>query len=226
MKNKAKNFWEKRAAELLLNENSELGIWQSTSLTSSEEEALKRRNLEIEHLEKALELLPSISEMNLLEIGCGVGRLTTFFAQKFSHVYATDYIADFLAIASQKAEEENLKNITFRHLESDQALPEWKVNCRAICGVLSYLNDDDYFKTLSSAKNAEYLIIKESVGVNERLELEDHFSEQLNCNYNAIYRQKDELIKDVQNLGYNLIMDNLVEAHREETNIRIFVFKK
>ena len=225
MKDEIKKFWTERATGLMW-EGPDLGTWQSTSLTSSEQEAMEVRTNEIKHLKKALKLIPHFSEMNALDVGCGTGRLTVFLAQQFKHIYATDYTVEFLYIAKMKAQERRITNISFNHLKSHEVMAEWEYDCCIMTGILQYLVDEDYFKTLDLIGKGKYAIVKESVGVNERLELQDHYSEELKAEYSAIYRHEDEIVKDIESLGYRTLMNQLVEAHRKETNKRIFVFEK
>ena len=225
MNQAVKEFWEGRAKRLVEN-NGDLGMWQSTSLTATETDASQRRDLEIGALEEALKVIPNTQDLNLLDIGCGTGRLTIPLSKRFKKVYATDFMQRFLDLAKQNAIEEGRSNITFLSSQSHEVGPDWKYHCCTICGVLLCLDDLSYQKTLHTAQRADYVIVKESVGVEERYELQNHFSEALQTQYNAIYRSRTEIIHDFQCAGFNVLMDELVEAHREETNIRIFVFAR
>ena len=224
MKNEVKNFWSERADKHMW--KGELGKWQTTSLTQSEDEARKRRRDELRHLKEALTLIEGAESMKLLDVGCGTGRLTIFLAENFEHVYATDYTREFLAVAKQEAETLRIGNITFKHQNADESNDDIEFDCCSFCGILQYLTDEEYERALERTKSAKFFIVKESVGVDKRIELEDHYSEELGTNYSAIYRNKDQIIKDFESLGFGTIMDELVAEHREETNMRIFVFKK
>ena len=225
MKQAVKEFWEGRVKRLGKNDG-DLGMWQSTSLTATEMDANQRRDIEVAALEEALNVLPNTQDLSLLDIGCGTGRLTVPLSKHFKEVYATDFMQSFLDLAKQNANEANQKNITFLCRQSHEVDPNWKYHCCTICGVLLCLEDSLYHKTLDTAQRADYVVVKESVGVHARYELKDHFSEALQTNYNAIYRSRAEIVHDFQCAGFNVLMDELVEAHREETNIRIFVFAR
>ncbi len=225
MKWEVRRFWEQRARRANQPDGG-LGLWQSTCLTNSEESAVERRNLEMRALENAGQLLPDTSAFNLLDIGCGTGRLTMHLAGFFIQVYATDYMANFIDIAKTKAAAEGVDNIHFKCAQSHEIERNWRVQCCSVCGVLCYLDDTCYYSTLETAQKADYVIVKESVGVKERFELKNHYSEVLGTEYNAIYRSRKEIVGDFESAGFDLLMDELVEAHRKETNIRIFVFQR
>ena len=173
-----------------------------------------------------LNLRAEAKDLTIADIGCGTGRLTIPLSKRFKKVYATDFMQRFLDLAKQNAIEGSRSNITFLSSQSHEVGPDWKYHCCTICGVLLCLDDSSYQKTLHTAQRADYVIVKESVGVEERYELKNHFSEALQTQYNAIYRSRTEIIHDFQCAGFNVLMDELVEAHREETNIRIFVFAR
>ena len=102
MNQAVKEFWEGRAKRLVEN-NGDLGMWQSTSLTATETDASQRRDLELGALEEALKVIPNTQDLNLLDIGCGTGRLTIPLSKRFKKVYATDFMQKFLDLAKQNA---------------------------------------------------------------------------------------------------------------------------
>ncbi|KAI3388955.1 hypothetical protein SNEBB_002866 [Seison nebaliae] len=51
----------------------------------------------IEHdTEEILESLPTIKDMNILELGCGIGRFTACLANEAKHITAVDFVGSFL----------------------------------------------------------------------------------------------------------------------------------
>jgi hypothetical protein len=67
-----------------------------------------------------------------------------------------------------------------------------------LMGLLIYLNDQDIIQTLRKvitvASTNCLLMIREPVGIDERLTIKEHFSEDLEQFYNAIYRTEKELL--------------------------------
>ena len=105
--------------------------------------------------------------------------------------------------------ERNLRNYTEKKLivgvfqkflsrlkENDETIPFDKI---FVNGVFMYLNDKDYAQALKDihsvcAQHCE-LYIKESMGIEKRLTLNQIYSESLTQNYSAIYRSIEEYRK-------------------------------
>lgn len=66
-------------------------------------------------------------------------------------------------------------------------------------GILMYLNDTELADTLAQIERISQehtvICIREPIGISKRLTLKDFFSEELEDNYNAIYRTRQELQK-------------------------------
>jgi len=66
--------------------------------------------------------------MTVADVGTGIGYMLPFLSRavgRQGHVYAEDIFDDFLASAKQRAENQNLQNITFvKGSETDPSLPE------------------------------------------------------------------------------------------------------
>jgi len=66
--------------------------------------------------------------MTVADLGTGIGYMLPFLSRavgRQGHVYAEDIFDDFLASAKQRAENQNLRNITFvKGSETDPGLPE------------------------------------------------------------------------------------------------------
>lgn len=62
--------------------------------------------------------IPSAKLSRCVELGCGVGRVTTPLAKRFANVLALDISSAHLHIARAHAAAENIGNIEFRHLDA------------------------------------------------------------------------------------------------------------
>ena len=66
-----------------------------------------------------------------------------------------------------------------------------------------YLNDGDLLDVLGQIERScdvhAIICIREPLGINNRLTLKNDFSEELQDNYNAIYRTREELMEFLDN---------------------------
>lgn len=91
-------------------------------------------------------------------------------------------------------------------------------------------------KAIAAVSDRKSIIcIREPIGVEECLTLKEHFSEELDDNYNAIYRTRDELMKIFKNTliynGFTLKKEGFLYEeknlnNRKETSQYYFVFEK
>jgi 2-polyprenyl-3-methyl-5-hydroxy-6-metoxy-1,4-benzoquinol methylase len=59
---------------------------------------------------------PIESVKDMIEYGCGVGRVTHWFARRFGHVHAVDISRNHLRIAEQSTAEAGARNVTFHQV--------------------------------------------------------------------------------------------------------------
>lgn len=75
------------------------------------------RNLQVYEKKLALTQQFLRPEMNVLEFGCGTGSTALIHAPYVKHIKATDFSQNMIAIAKQKATDQNIQNITFECAE-------------------------------------------------------------------------------------------------------------
>lgn len=102
-----------------------------------------------------------------------------------------------------------------------------------------YLNDNDVIEMLQQIERCcekeAVICIREPIGIEERLTLKDYYSDELKCDYNAIYRTRDEIkeiLKDTL-LNKNFAIETerfLFEAdelnNRKETKQYYYILKR
>lgn len=215
-----KDFWKKRAEQAKI---GKIDPWQATSLTVSEEAAEKRREQDVKYIFEAIHRICEPLS-SALEIGCGTGRITRELAPIFSSVDAIDYEQDFVDVAK-----EQLKGFSNVKVYCDNALnfdKSSKYQCCVIAGLFNYLVDDEFEELIRQISHIPYVVLKESVGTFQTYELDDsHFSEEMNSTYTAKYRSVTELINSFAENGFSLRYTDVVEEHRKETHLRVFLFK-
>ena len=82
--------------------------------------------------------------MNVLEFGCGTGSTAMIHAPYVKYIKATDFSKNMIAIAKQKAADENIQNITFECAEITD-FDEQKEQFDVILGlnILHLLEDEE-----------------------------------------------------------------------------------
>lgn len=154
--------------------------------------------------EKAL-LLPKLdlkTTSRVLDIGCGTGRWTGLLAPEVASYHGTDFAAGLIDLA--RADHGASLNVRYSVVASDaislQTLNElYGFDRIVVLGLLIYLNEDDVRETLrrivAVATPECRLLIREPVAIGERLTIKEHFSDDMEQEYNAIYRTEEELLQ-------------------------------
>ena len=206
------NFYEQRAK----NTKSLKAVLLNERLPSNA--AVVRNKMEFENLKIYL----GDRQYNVLDIGCGMGRWAENLQDKYIISYdGIDFSQNFIQNAKERFKDD--KRIAFYRMSAtklDRKKLKGKYDLIIITGVCMYINDEDLPILLKNINEllecGGILYIQESVSVlDERLTLKDFYSNELQCNYSAIYRTINE---------YDAILDNiedfefLVDSHRD--NIR------
>ena len=85
------------------------------------------------------------------------------------------------------------------------------------------------------AEKETILCIREPIGINERLTLKEHFSEELGDTYNAVYRTRDEIFDYLNRIfisaGYvmkeeDFLFHNTDLSNRKETAQYYFLLER
>lgn len=190
-------------------------------------------------------LLPLLSldcESRILDVACGIGRWYDAIDEDIKEYCGIDFCGDLIKVA--KARHQDLSNVDFltgSATELEQILEQNEkgtFNRILMMGILLYLNDTELLSVLQQichvAEPGTILCIREPIGIDDRLTLKDFYSEELDDNYNAIYRTRDELMSIFNNTLLSagfcveregwLFEDSL--NNRKETAQYYFVFRR
>ncbi|MEQ1602946.1 MAG: class I SAM-dependent methyltransferase [Methylophilaceae bacterium] len=147
----------------------------------------------------ALPLLKLTGKESLLDIGCGIGRWAHLLHHKVKYYMGIDFSQGLIAIAKQQIRASNVAFFT----ASAEELGCAEVKLHApfdrilIAGLLIYLNDDQIMALLNDIRKIVakdcLIYLREPIALEERLTLNQFWSEELSANYSAIYRTENDL---------------------------------
>ena len=186
--------------------------------------------------EKKAELKIDFENKKILEIGCGIGRWAEVFHDKCDSYLGIDYSEDLIEIAKENYNYDNchFQVLSASQLDTADLLVSAPFDIVIITGVLIYFNDDTIKKMIkdlnSLCASNKTIYIRETLSFLEtRLTLKDFFSENLEADYNAIYRTDDEFLDFIKGIDGNItietgeIFDEL--KNFTETGYKYFLIK-
>lgn len=222
--NSTKEFWENRA-----NNINNL----QTVLLGSDKTGIEQ-NTRNEHEKLIVEsVVKQIKNPRILDIGCGIGRWAENLINQFDSYTGVDFSEGFINFASEKfANYSNIKFYNSSILNLDKEILNSKFNFIICTGVLMYINDSNIFDILKAFRRVtpEYVYIQESISLMDaRLTLNKFESKDLQTNYNAIYRTKQEYEEYFKTNKFDIIKTDLLldnkSGAREETNAQYWILK-
>lgn len=192
-KDSVARFFQERAQK-----TESVGLTRAVIYQDKHPDLAERRNA----AEKA-RLLPVLrlrDDLRVLDVGCGTGRWTEELAANSAYYHGIDFSAALIDHA--RASHPQTATLRFSVAAAENyslaALGESQPFDRILCcGVMIYLNDEDVvgaFRCMASVASKECrIVMREPVGILKRLTIKEHFSDELEQCYNAIYRTQQEL---------------------------------
>ena len=186
--------------------------------------------------EKKAELKIDFENKKILEIGCGIGRWAEVFHDKCDSYLGIDYSEDLIEIAKENYNYDNchFQVLSASQLDTADLLVSAPFDIVIITGVLIYFNDDTIKKMIkdlnSLCASNKTIYIRETLSFLEtRLTLKDFFSENLEADYNAIYRTDDEFLDFIKGIDGNITIetDEIFDELKNftETGYKYFLIK-
>jgi cyclopropane fatty-acyl-phospholipid synthase-like methyltransferase len=188
------SFFEQRAAKC-----EQLGPLRAVIYQDKHPDLAEKRD----RAEKEL-LLPKLQlgkDDRVLDVGCGTGRWASLLIPSCARYRGVDVSPGLIAIATKLHGQHANARFSVGSLEelSRAGLGETDGFTRIVCfGVLVYLNDGEARRAmramLECAATRCRFVLREPVGIPGRLTIKEHFSEDMDQIYNAIYRTEEELM--------------------------------
>jgi ubiquinone/menaquinone biosynthesis C-methylase UbiE len=186
-------FFEKRSRRI-----EELGPLRAVIYQDKHPDLAERRD----HAEKerVMPLLELDGKQRLLDLGCGSGRWAEALAPSVSHYHGIDLSHGLVEYARGRFKGDSHMRFSVGSVDafSLASLGEDRPFDRVLCsGVLIYLNDEEVLQALTCIARAcapgSVLVFREPLAVETRLSIVQHYSDELEQEYNAIYRTQAEL---------------------------------
>lgn len=186
-------FFENRAKKYSENNPYAVTMYQDHNSKLVEERNRKEQ-------EKILPLLDISDDARVLDVACGIGRWADALCGKVTSYCGVDFCGELLDIARDRVTEEQFLFLegSVNHIEQVvKQSGKDPFNVVLMFGIIVYLNDEDLLDVLNQIEHVCekhcVICIREPLGIEQRLTLKDYFSDELNDEYNAIYRTRDEL---------------------------------
>lgn len=197
-----KAFWRKRASLY-----EEKGISAVICGDQNTERANRENEFDREHIIPQLGLTRT---SRVIDMGCGVGRLTKMLLPQCGHYCGVDYSEEMLQVTDQvckqlrysdsQAGTYSLHHLSF--LEAAEKGPEHfggHFDAFVMMSICMYINDAELEKAFKLVpllmKDRAVILLQESMGLGQRLTLDRISSDALQTSYSAIYRTRDEYFK-------------------------------
>lgn len=185
-------FFEKRAERIAM-----IGPLHAVIYQDKHGDLAQRRDAA--EKEKLLPLLRLDDSRRVLDIGCGTGRWTDSLARNSAWYHGMDACEGLVAYAREHHAAPN-RRFTTGSIESfslgslGESLPFDRVLC---AGVLIYLNDAEVESALRCIGGVlapmGLVLFREPMGMDQRLTISQHYSDELEQDYSAVYRTREEL---------------------------------
>lgn len=225
-----------------IDENSVSSFWQNrvkkgdTLKTCLLNETLTNNIINQRNNKEKNILLSYINQpQTILDIGCGIGRWAGNLEQCIKFYTGIDYTIGFIDIAKSKYNKSNYQflSMSAENIDKTKLLNSYELTI--ITGVMMYINDKSIPKLLETINNLtqNIIYIQESVCTNGYcLTLNKHFSEALDDNYSAIYRQPSEYelffkkyLIDFEIVEADKLLDETMQTNAE-TNAVYWIMKR
>ena len=208
-----KQFWESRARKGL-----------PTTLTSFKGEQTKID----EQTEKELNILLNHvnSDSNILDLGCGDGRLTIPLSKYCKSIKAIDFSKTYVNAIRMK----QIPNIQIECIDASQYLDTASYDVIIISGLFPCLNDIQLLTIfhrvrMMLAPNG-ILAIRTTVSKTKRFDLINMYSEELNDLYTAHYRLQSEYMNIGENNGFYFFFNQELYSNHEDTSVVMLIGKE
>lgn len=233
-KRQVADFFEQRAQKF----NAETPLTTILYQDKHPEIAKQRDALE---RERVTPLLALTGVERVLDVGCGIGRWAAAISDQIAFYHGIDASPSLIDLAKAYCPKDN---VAFHTAGVDDLTDAWLATNgpfdRVICsGILMYLDDQQvatlFTRLAPHLAPGALVYIREPMGIQGRLSLTGHWSEELQAHYSAIYRSPEEIAQALQAAfpapGYEvgpvmLLFEQATLNNRAETRQHFCIVRK
>lgn len=202
--NSTSSFFERRAHKY--NEENPYSVTMYQD--NNPDLVIARNNKE---LEKLLPELRLDSSSRILDLACGIGRWSDSINGLIEEYCGIDFSPGLIDIAKSRCQKDNRFFFTGQISDFTGVLKQNNhirtYNRFLLIGMMMYINDSDITRVLNQIIDISdphsIICIREPIGINNRLTLNEFYSDELKSNYSAIYRTRNEL--------FDMLSDTLIK---------------
>jgi SAM-dependent methyltransferase len=194
---------------------------------------LAQRRDRIEREKLTAELEPYLTaDWRVCDVACGTGRWTFHLAPRVAQVDGFDVSEGLVEICRSEAAAQGVDNVRFEVGSLTEFPFSTIYDLVLIAGVCVYSNDDEWATIAANlrgvTKPGSLIVVQEPVGSAGRYEVISVWSEELQSEYSAIYRDVDFFLGAFGTFCRTITHDRLFEPSEEkwlETHYHYFVFE-
>lgn len=206
---KVKSFWQTRGDKY-----NKLPYESIANLEEKKE--LLQLKIELEQ-QCIMPLLALTADMEVLDLGAGVGQWSFRFAPLVRKVVAVEYMDSFVNIAAQEAKKNKLTNIEFVISPAENFHSNQQFDLVFISGLFVYLNNMQAQELMHNlrllVKPTGTIFLRDGTSILKDTHYINHqYSTILDEYYSAIYRTRGQYIDLFQQVNFNLLKDGQVFA--------------
>lgn len=221
IRGRLKEFWNARAQR---EDALPAGV---TVLGSFQNDQQKVDDETTKEVELILQNVPNPSEKTLLDLGCGDGRQLVHLGEHFERVVGVDFAKDLLNIAQKRFDQAGSQAVLVEQDVTDFCVSE-KFDVLLLSGITPCIDDSMLSKMLDNvgrmAKPNTILLLRSSIGLTQRVDVVNQFSEELGCRYTAYYRTAKEMVSIFHRHGWKIQQSQELYQHRKDTAVWWFEF--
>jgi glycerol-3-phosphate cytidylyltransferase len=221
IRSRLKAFWASRAAK---EEDAPAGVTVLGSFQGNQNKVSEETHREADLI---LSVIKDAKDCSLLDMGCGDGRLLAEIAPFFRESTGVDYVDGLLELAKKRIQNFSGK-IELLSSDATEFLEPRIFDVVLLSGIIVCLDDVQTGQLLNNitkmTNERSRCLVRNSVGLEKRINVVNQFSSELGCSYTAYYRTVAEMESTFLRHGWRCKDRFQLYQHRPDTAVWWFEF--